>query len=1186
VNHITIEGILYSNNNSLTVTGNYTVNGDHVGTGQTILTGTGTLVTGTGTIHAGDLRFEAGNKIIPSNAYLTKAFGRLRIKDGITVTNNGTMIIGGNLDSDSSTGTWVNASGSVLNVRQEVLVGLGILDATASNNTVRYYGSDTQTVKPSLAGYYDLILEGGVKMMTGGITVGNDITIAATLDCNNYTISLKGDWNCSKGSFEEQAGAVWLTGSSDQYISNMAGETFYDLNLSKTGGDLYLNDSVWIANTLQMSTGDINAEAGCLIIGISPSQEGTLSWSSGFVYGPMKRYANAAAFNYLFPLGFKSFSRAADIYFSSLSPGAVSVEFIASTPGSNGLPLWDATDSLHNLFAEGYWEVIGTDSLATNLFDLKLNGNGFSTFTIDSSTRIVHRPDAMSNWALEGSHLDGLAPVVQRSGITQLGHFGFADTSACLSPATSTITGSDSVCISVTGQTYSVTNTAGSSYLWTVSGGAITAGQGTNSITVDWGASGMEGSVSVTETNSCGGGDLIDTVIEIHPLPTADIVGKANVSDFTTGEPYFVTPRAGYTYTWDIIGGSVASGAGTSSITVDWGAAGIGAVKVVGSNGCGSADSVSLSINIYVPINSTASGAWHDLNTWNCKCVPQAGNNVRIMPTHNVYLDSSRTINHFEVTAGGIFDDNSNSFEVTGDLTVDGEYTGRDSLTLSGSGAIIDGVGDFTHTGDIYIDGGGKDILTTTFLSKSTGDMIITDVYVVTNYGNFELGEDLVGTKNNSRWVQEPSADLKIGGSLLNTGRLFADALNNRVEYNGAATQTVKDPELNEYSVLAINKTGGVANLSANTKALGLELMLGNLRLGTNNIQMLDNSTISGGGPTSYVQADGAGVFVNEIDGPGNYFFPVGDNNEYSPLTATINSAVMNGNAYFWVNVVDAMHPANTTSDYITRYWKVHSQYFMSIDYDMSYDYQDADIVGDESKMRAALYDGGGWTYYDTAATAPNTLYTSTGITNPPSNYAFTGGSGSVLPIELLEFYAKVNKGNVDLTWVTATEINNSHFELERSRDGLSFEKFASVNGSGTSFYPVGYSSTDFNPYTGISYYRLRQVDLDGTSTVSDPIAVEISAPESGFSLYPNPLVGNEAFTLFLGEWAADKDIQVQLYDAIGATHYARAHQVNSKGKITDISFDKGLVPGIYYIRVGSGASAQTAQKLLILPPR
>lgn len=125
------------------------------------------------------------------------------------------------------------------------------------------------------------------------------------------------------------------------------------------------------------------------------------------------------------------------------------------------------------------------------------------------------------------------------------------------------------------------------------------------------------------------------------------------------------------------------------------------------------------------------------------------------------------------------------------------------------------------------------------------------------------------------------------------------------------------------------------------------------------------------------------------------------------------------------------------------------------------------------------------------------------------------------LPIELTDFTAKPNGAVVGLAWVTATETNNHYFTIERSRDGEEFEEVIEVAGAGTSLNELHYQSTDANPIEGLSYYRLRQTDFDGHSTLSNLVAVEFTKP-SQFVPWPNPIapghllqgIGNNSFEI------------------------------------------------------------------------
>lgn len=106
-------------------------------------------------------------------------------------------------------------------------------------------------------------------------------------------------------------------------------------------------------------------------------------------------------------------------------------------------------------------------------------------------------------------------------------------------------------------------------------------------------------------------------------------------------------------------------------------------------------------------------------------------------------------------------------------------------------------------------------------------------------------------------------------------------------------------------------------------------------------------------------------------------------------------------------------------------------------------------------------------------------------------------------PITLLYFSAKNTEGGNLLNWATAAEINNSHFIIERSEDGVHFETIGTIAGAGNSNAVLEYSYTDLTYTSQVNYYRIRQVDFDGKSTTSS--IEKISAGTFEVSYYPNP---------------------------------------------------------------------------------
>jgi len=121
-----------------------------------------------------------------------------------------------------------------------------------------------------------------------------------------------------------------------------------------------------------------------------------------------------------------------------------------------------------------------------------------------------------------------------------------------------------------------------------------------------------------------------------------------------------------------------------------------------------------------------------------------------------------------------------------------------------------------------------------------------------------------------------------------------------------------------------------------------------------------------------------------------------------------------------------------------------------------------------------------------------------------------TGGcTDQVLPVELVSFTAQVRGAAVGLAWRTSSEKNNDHFVVERSADGRTFQPLTTVQGAGTTSATTNYTATDAHPLSGLSYYRLQQLDLDGSVHYAPIISVQVAAttlaPTSLLKAYPNP---------------------------------------------------------------------------------
>ena len=107
-----------------------------------------------------------------------------------------------------------------------------------------------------------------------------------------------------------------------------------------------------------------------------------------------------------------------------------------------------------------------------------------------------------------------------------------------------------------------------------------------------------------------------------------------------------------------------------------------------------------------------------------------------------------------------------------------------------------------------------------------------------------------------------------------------------------------------------------------------------------------------------------------------------------------------------------------------------------------------------------------------------------------------------VFPITLISFEGWYQVSSVLLTWRTALELENDYMSVERSADGWTYESIGRVSGQGTTYEEHSYTFVDEQPLPGANYYRLCQVDFDGSKTYYSPISV---IAEGSWSIFPSP---------------------------------------------------------------------------------
>jgi len=361
---------------------------------------------------------------------------------------------------------------------------------------------------------------------------------------------------------------------------------------------------------------------------------------------------------------------------------------------------------------------------------------------------------------------------------------------------------------------------------------------------------------------------------------------------------------------------------------------------------------------------------------------------------------------------------------------------------------------------------------------------------------------------------------------------------------------------------LSLNKSAGSAKLAKNASVSNnINMLQGILDLSGFDLNLGATGSISGETATAYISGASGGAVVRTVTlnapnafNPGNIGIEITSSANLGATTIRRGHAQQVSASGYSINRYYDIAPANNTALNATVKF-----YYL--------DGELATINESQLKMWASANNGATWSLLGAdAQDATGNFVLKNGI-NQLNRLTLASSVTNPLPVTFLSFDGQLSGNNVNLKWATGVEINNHHFEVERSFDGRNFTSIAVIQPSGNAAGGT-YQSADVNPFSVATavYYRIRQVSNDGTSAYTRVLFFSKGIPQNKFiGVYPNPGSGNIRLR-FVADGSV-KATELQLFDNMGKVVASKKCTVTSGLNEVQMNIAQ-LVQGTYYIRL------------------
>ncbi len=185
-----------------------------------------------------------------------------------------------------------------------------------------------------------------------------------------------------------------------------------------------------------------------------------------------------------------------------------------------------------------------------------------------------------------------------------------------------------------------------------------------------------------------------------------------------------------------------------------------------------------------------------------------------------------------------------------------------------------------------------------------------------------------------------------------------------------------------------------------------------------------------------------------------------------------------------------------------------------------------------------------------------------------PTNYTMAFTISAIMPIDLLEFNAENINTGIKLSWLTYKEIDNNLFEIQRLIEGEGFKAIGEIKGGGTSFEQNQYDFLDNNPYNGVNYYRLKQINLDGSFVFTNIVSASFTNDKTS-KLKIIPTLANDYIDLN----NINGDGKVIIINSMGLA----IKQMNTHKDVNKLTIDiTDLLSGPYFLIYSTSENTET----------